>query len=111
MKADLKTGIILGAAICIPGIVYIPPGTDAITAAAVCGGLGLLALLGVVWRDHPASVGVGMTAVAILGGYALMAGVVTGPAALGVGLLALAATAALVARAVPVRPMRRPASP
>ncbi|MCE5337806.1 MAG: hypothetical protein LLF90_03855 [Methanomicrobiaceae archaeon] len=112
MERDLKTGIIIGAAICLPGIVYMPPvAAGPVTAAVVCGGLGALTLLGVVTRDRPAAVGLGMTALALLGGYALLAGILSGPAALGVGLLALAAVAVLAVRVLPARRPQRAVSP
>lgn len=111
MEIDLKTGIIMGIAIVIPGIAVAPSGHDPVLVAAICAGLGIVTILGAVYRDNPGMFGFCLAVVALLGGYALMAGVVTGPAALGLGLLANVAVAALVVRAIPVRAPPSPVLP
>ena len=95
MNQNILTGIGIGAAVCAAGIAYTPslplvPEVAAIFAA----GLGGIALLTAAYRHHPTSVGLGVTALLLIGGYALAAGVLVGAAAL--GALALMAGAALL---------------
>lgn len=95
MNREVLAGIGIGAAVCAAGIVYSPniplvPEVAAIFAA----GLGGIALLVAAYRHHPPAVGLGGTALVLIGAYALAAGILTGPAAL--GALALMAGAALL---------------
>lgn len=95
MNQNILTGIGIGGTLCAVGIAYspnIPLGPEA--AALFAGGLGGIALLTAAYRHHPASIWLGATALLLIGGYALAAGVLVGAAAL--GALALMAGAALL---------------
>lgn len=88
MNQNILTGIGIGGTLCAVGIAYSPNIPLVPEAAAVfAAGLGGIALLVATYRHHPASVGVGATALVLLGGYALAAGILTGPAALGTAAL------------------------
>ncbi|MDD4454950.1 MAG: hypothetical protein PHI67_06530 [Candidatus Methanomethylophilaceae archaeon] len=89
-KRDIIIGIGLGAIICAAGIVFAPAvPAGGLGATIISGGLGSLALLVLALRRHPASVAVGTTATLGTGGYAIAAGVLTGPpAALALVLMA-----------------------
>ncbi len=105
MENDLKTGIVIGLAICVPGIVFMPPisvgSVGSIEAALVCAAIGGLALVTSALRRNSFAVGVGMTSIIVLGGYALLAGVIDGLGALGVAILTLIALIAVVVRVLP----------
>jgi len=93
MRHDIIAGIGIGGTLCAAGIAYGPTiGPEA--AAVFAAGLGATAILTAAYRHHPASVGVGGTALLAIVGYALAAGILVGPAAL--GALALMAGAALL---------------
>jgi hypothetical protein len=93
MRHDIIAGIGIGGTLCAAGIAYGPTiGPEA--AALFAGGLGGIALLVAAYRHHQASVGVGATALLLIGGYALAVGILTGPAAL--GALALMAGAGIL---------------
>ena len=87
MTRVVLAGIGIGAAVCAAGIAYGPTiGPEA--AAVFAPGLGGIALLTAAWRHHPASVGLGATALLLIGGYALATGTLTGAA----GILAAVLT-------------------
>lgn len=90
MNRDILIGIGISGTICAIGIVSAPPIVPELTAL-FAGGLGALALMTVAGRHHPASVGVGATALLLLGGYALATGILTGAAALGAAALMVGA--------------------
>lgn len=83
MNREVLAGIGIGAAVCAAGIAYSPniPLVPEV-AAIFAGGLGGIALLTAAWRHHPPAVGLGATALLLIGGFALAAGVLVGPAAL-----------------------------
>jgi hypothetical protein len=86
MNRTVLIGIGTWAAICAAGIAYGPTiGPEA--AAVFAAGLGATAILTAAYQHHPASVGVGGTALLAIGGYALAAGILVGPAALGTAVL------------------------
>ena len=98
MRHDIIAGIGIGGTLCAAGIAYGPTiGPEA--AALFAGGLGGIALLVAAYRHHQASVGVGATALLLIGGYALAARVLVGPAALG-ALALMAGAALLIGRAL-----------
>lgn len=98
MNRDILIGIGIGGSICAAGIAYGPALPLVPEAAAVfAGGLGGIALLTAAYRHHPASVGVGATALLFIGGYALAAGILTGPAAILAAVL-MAGAALLLGR-------------
>lgn len=86
MRHDIIAGIGIGGTLCAAGIAYGPTIGPEVTALFAAG-LGGIALLVAAYRHHPASVGVGATALLLIGGYALAAGVIVGPAALGTAAL------------------------
>ena len=95
MRHDIIAGIGIGGTLCAAGIAYGPTlPLDPEVTALIAAGLGGIALLVAAYRHHQASVGVGATALLLIGGYALAARVLVGPAAL--GALALMAGAALL---------------
>jgi len=86
MRHDIIAGIGIGGTLCAAGIAYGPTiGPEA--AAVFAGALGGIALLVAAYRHHPASVGVGGTALVAIGGYGIAAGILVGPAALGTAAL------------------------
>ena len=86
MRHDIIAGIGIGGTLCAAGIAYGPTiGPEA--AAVFAAGLGATAILTAAYRHHPASVGVGGTALLAIVGYALAAGILVGPAALGTAAL------------------------
>ncbi len=88
MNQNILTGIGIGGSICAAGIAYGPALPLVPEAAAVfAAGLGATAILTAAYRHHPASVGLGATALLLIGGYALAAGILTGLAALGTAVL------------------------
>lgn len=101
MNQNILIGIGIGGSICAAGIAYgptLPLGPE--VTALFAGGLGALALLVAAYRHHPASVGLGATALLLIGGYALAAGILTGPAALGAAAL-MAGAGILFGRSLP----------
>ena len=101
MNREVLAGIGIGAAICAAGIAYgptLPLGPEA--AALIAAGLGGIALLTAAYRHHPTSVGLGVTALLLIGGYALAAGILTGPAALGAAAL-MAGAGIIFGRSLP----------
>ncbi|MFA5410017.1 MAG: hypothetical protein WC343_14685 [Bacilli bacterium] len=103
MNRDIVIGIALGGVICAVGIVFgpiLPAG--GLAATVITGGMGALTLGILALRRHPASVGAGTAATLVIGGYALAAGVLTGPPA--VLALVLMIGVALVAAQV-LRPI------
>lgn len=88
MNRNVLLGICSGIVFCAAGIVCSPPLPLVPEVAAIfAAGLGATAILTAAYRHHPASVGVGGTALLAIGGYALAAGILTGAAALGAAAL------------------------
>jgi len=101
MNQNILTGIGIGGTLCAVGIAYspnIPLGPEA--AAVFAAGLGATAILTAAYRHHPTSAGLGVTALLLIGGYALAAGILTGPAALGAAAL-MAGAGILFGRSLP----------
>jgi len=83
MNQNILIGIGIGGSICAAGIVYGPPLPLAPEVTALFAGIiGGIALLVAAYRHHPPAVGLGATALLLIGGYALAAGVLVGPAAI-----------------------------
>ena len=99
MRHDIIAGIGIGGTLCAAGIAYGPTiGPEA--AALFAAGLGATAILTAAYRHHPTSAGLGVTALLLIGGYALAAGILTGPAALGAAAL-MAGAGILFGRSLP----------
>ena len=100
MNRNVLPGICSGIVFCAAGIVCSPPlplGPEA--GALFAGILGGLALLTVVGRDNSAATACRTTGIVMIGGYAIAAGVLSGPAALG-ALALMAGAALLIGRAL-----------